>query len=240
MWVADELPADLGSLWRGATEQHAATGLLPLLCPPGHPATPGEAARADEIRLDAELAAGFAAYRRERLPYWSDPTPPDDTPEGVEPWPHDPGPPFESWPGFAPAVPAAGGSGLSAVEAAAQVASHTAASGWHSQCRLALVPARRAADLPAALDWSPEAPVPLLCALLRSWEDRFGAQPVCITESGLVVSVARPPCRLQDAEVLAVEHVLTTADSIVDDPPTPFPEYAAGLVGRHDWWFWWD
>jgi hypothetical protein len=34
--------------------------------------------------------------------------------------------------------------------------------------------------------------------------------------------------------------VLSTATSIVDDPPTPFPEYAANPVDRIDWWFWWD
>ncbi|WP_328683217.1 hypothetical protein [Streptomyces sp. NBC_00343] len=28
------------------------------------------------------------------------------------------------------------------------------------------------------------------------------------------------------AEQLALEHVLSTADNMVDDPPTPFPEYA--------------
>jgi hypothetical protein len=57
---------------------------------------------------------------------------------------------------------------------------------------------------------------------------------------GLHVSVARPPSELRHAELLALEHVLSTADSIVDDPPTPFPEYAAGLIGRTDWWLWWD
>ncbi|MFI7399157.1 hypothetical protein ACIBW9_01460 [Streptomyces sp. NPDC049541] len=31
---------------------------------------------------------------------------------------------------------------------------------------------------------------------------------------------------------------LSTADNIVD-PPTPFPEYAAELVGRTEWRFWW-
>ncbi|GAA2501196.1 hypothetical protein GCM10010276_49550 [Streptomyces longisporus] len=39
---------------------------------------------------------------------------------------------------------------------------------------------------------------------------------------------------------LALEHVLSTADNIVDDPPTPFPEYAAELIGRTEWRFWWD
>jgi hypothetical protein len=103
-----------------------------------------------------------------------------------------------------------------------------------------LRPSRPGADLPAVLEWSSEAPVPLLCALLRSWEERFGAQVVAACGSGLYVSVARPPRDMQDAELLALEHVLSTADSIVDDPPTPFPEYAAGLVGQSYWWFWWD
>lgn len=31
--------------------------------------------------------------------------------------------------------------------------------------------------------------------------------------------------------LLALEHVLSTADNIVDDPLTPFPEYAPNLVG---------
>lgn len=40
------------------------------------------------------------------------------------------------------------------------------------------------------------------------------------------VSVARPPLDRASADRLALEHVLSTADNIVDDPPTPFPEYA--------------
>ncbi|MFC8717744.1 DUF4253 domain-containing protein [Kitasatospora sp. NPDC057198] len=48
------------------------------------------------------------------------------------------------------------------------------------------------------------------------------------------------PRRADQAELLALEHVLSTAHNIVDDPPTPFPEYADRLVGRTHWWFWWD
>jgi hypothetical protein len=65
----------------------------------------------------------------------------------------------------------------------------------------------------------------LLCALLRSREERFGARVVAAFGSELHVSVAR---------------VLPTADNIVDGPPTPFPEYAAGLVGRTRWSLRWD
>lgn len=85
---------------------------------------------------------------------------------------------------------------------------------------------------------------PLLCALLRSWEERFGARVVGAFGGELFPSVARPPLDLPHAERLALEHVLSTADNIagnlVDDPSTPFPEYAAELVGRTEWRFWWD
>ncbi|MFC8344543.1 DUF4253 domain-containing protein [Streptomyces sp. NPDC057280] len=54
------------------------------------------------------------------------------------------------------------------------------------------------------------------------------------------VSVARPPLDRASAERLALEHVLSTADNIVDDPPTPFPEYAGALIGLTQWRFWWD
>ncbi|WP_405976680.1 DUF4253 domain-containing protein [Streptomyces sp. NBC_00988] len=102
------------------------------------------------------------------------------------------------------------------------------------------MPARRSADVPAIVGWAAEAPLPLLCALLRSWEERFGARVVSGFGGALTVSVARPPLDVPHAEQLALEHVLSTADNIVDDPPTPFPEYANRLVGRRQWRFWWD
>ncbi|MEU2180702.1 DUF4253 domain-containing protein [Streptomyces thermolilacinus] len=85
--------------------------------------------------------------------------------------------------------------------------------------------------LPTLQGWSAEAPLPPLCALLRSCEDRFGARVVAVSRSELHVSVARPPVTAEHAALLAWEHVLSTADNIVDDPPTPFPEYAAGSLG---------
>jgi hypothetical protein len=239
IWVSNELPEDIERLWGLVLERQESTGLLPLLCWPGSPAR-SRLAEVDAIRLEPLLAAGFAEYRRQRLPFWSNPTL-EEAPEGIEPWPHDPGPPFENWPGLAPPVVVSAGS-----PSPAQVAGRTVARLVDAErhefedCRLALVPARRSADLPALLEWSSQAPVPLLSALLRSWEERFGAQVMSACRNSLRVSVARPPLVLRDAELLACEHVLSTAASIVDDPPSTFPDYAASLVGRSDWWFWWD
>lgn len=36
------------------------------------------------------------------------------------------------------------------------------------------------------------------------------------------------------------EAAFRTPAGLVDDPPTPSPEYAAGLAGRTRWSFWWD
>ncbi|MFE6358596.1 DUF4253 domain-containing protein [Streptomyces sp. NPDC057806] len=154
---------------------------------------------------------------------------------------HDPGPPLEQWPGLAPQMPAASADSTPA-EAAASLPARLVQTGPFGldERRLVLVPARRGSDALASIGWSAKAPLPLLCALLRSWEDRFGAQTVAVFGSELHVSVARPPVDAEQANLLALEHVLSTADNIVDDPPTPFPEYAAGLVGRTNWTFWWD
>ncbi|MFB7225724.1 DUF4253 domain-containing protein [Streptomyces sp. NPDC056227] len=195
---------------------------------------------ADAVRLDEVLAAGFAEYRRSRLPFWTDPTP-APVPEGIEPWPHDPGPPFEQWPGLASEMPLAS-EGPTPEEAASNLLAGLIETGQFGldECRLVLVPAHRSSDALALIGWSAKAPLPLLCALLRSWEERFGAQVVAVFGNELHVSVPRPPVEAEHASLLALEHVLSTADNIVDDPPAPFPEYAMDLVGRTSWSFWWD
>ncbi|MFE7842301.1 DUF4253 domain-containing protein [Streptomyces sp. NPDC057474] len=238
-WVSDELPDDLEELWPRLLSEHEATGLLPVLSRADAIGEPLDPALVDAVRLEEALAADFAEYRRRRLPFWTDPTP-VPVPEDVEPWPHDPGPPFERWPGLAPAMPVTP-TGPTLWEAASGAPARIADTDFGVfECRLVLVPARRGSDALALLGRHSEAPLPLLCALLRSWEERFGAHLVAVYGGWLHVSVARPPRTIADANLLALEHVLSTADNIVDDPPTPFPEYAADLVGRDIWSFWWD
>lgn len=246
VWFSDELPEDLVELWPRLLESAEVTGLYPFICWRDDPYQVQDLSEVDAIRLDDVLAADFVEYRRRRLPYWSNPAaggavlPDDDDPEDMEPWPHDPGPPFETWPGLAAGDPGTG-AGVSAAEAGRWAVEELLGDEpFVHTCQLALVPARRSADVPAIVGWTAEAPVPLLCALLRSWEERFGVRVVSGFGGALTVSVARPPLDVPHAEQLALEHVLSTADNIVDDPPTPFPEYANGLVGRHQWRFWWD
>ncbi|WP_234439810.1 DUF4253 domain-containing protein [Streptomyces bicolor] len=214
--------------------------MVPLLCRPDSMGRPVSLDHIDAVRLDDVLATDFAEYRRRRLPFWADPTP-APVPEGIEPWPHDPGPPFEQWPGLAPQVPITS-TDPTPGEAASSLLAGLIETGRFGleECHLVLVPAHRGSDALALTGRPAGAPLPLLCALLRSWEHRFGAQVVAVFGGELHVSVTRPPVEAEHADLLALEHVLSTANNIVDDPPTPFPEYATGLVGRAAWSFWWD
>ncbi|WP_333732785.1 DUF4253 domain-containing protein [Streptomyces sp. IBSBF 3010] len=239
-WVSDDFPEAVDDLWPRLLGEQKARGLVPLLCRPYVLGRPLGLDQVDAVRLEEVLAADFAEYRRTRLSFWTDTTP-APVPDGIEPWPHDPGPPFEQWPGLAPEMTTASGD-PKPEEAAASLLSRLIERGQSGldECRLVLVPARRSSDALASIGWSAEAPLPLLCALLRSWEDRFGARVVAVSGSELHVSVARPPVEAEHANLLALEHVLSTANNIVDDPPTPFPEYATDLRGRTSWSFWWD
>ncbi|WP_328495713.1 DUF4253 domain-containing protein [Streptomyces sp. NBC_00414] len=111
--------------------------------------------------------------------------------------------------------------------------------------RLALVRARRSADIPAAIGWC--GPVNLtddvaeLCAVLRSWEDRFGIRVVALGFDQLVVSVAAPPRTLAEAEAIAAEHYAFCPDNIEQSSNDSLRAYAEHeVLGARSWSFWWD
>ncbi|WNZ09432.1 DUF4253 domain-containing protein [Streptomyces sp. 11x1] len=111
--------------------------------------------------------------------------------------------------------------------------------------RLALVFARRSADIPAAIGWTGptnhENDVARLCAVLRSWEDRFGIRVVALAYDHLVLSVATPPTTEAEAEAVAAEHFAFCPDSIWQGTPDGTrASYARTLLGEPVWSFWWD
>ncbi|MFE5211313.1 DUF4253 domain-containing protein [Streptomyces sp. NPDC056600] len=115
---------------------------------------------------------------------------------------------------------------------------------WLKDVRPALVPARRSADIPAAIGWSGplnhEGDVARLCAVLRSWEDRFGARVLALTFDQLVLSVASPPGTQEHAEAVAAEHYAFCPDNI-DQGISPLKSYAErAVLNTHLWTFWWD
>lgn len=143
------------------------------------------------------------------------------------------------WPGLAPA----GEPEADVDERAAEVAEGLAATVL-GQARIALVRARRSADVPAAIGWTGpvnfENDVARLCAVLRSWEDRFGIRVVALGFDTLTVSVAAPPRTAAEAEAVAAEHYAFCPDN-VDQGCGSLEEYAAKeVLGSPRWSFWWD
>ncbi|GAA2905138.1 DUF4253 domain-containing protein [Streptomyces mexicanus] len=140
------------------------------------------------------------------------------------------------WPGLAGALPLTAAPEVRAAEVADSL---TTERPWLKDPRLALVPARRSADIPAALGWTGplnhDDDVARPCAVLRSWEDRFGIRVVALGFDHLTVSVAAPPTGRDEALALAAEHFAFCPDA-VDRPET----YADRLLGEPAWHFWWD
>ena len=149
----------------------------------------------------------------------------------------------EAWPGTAPA-PASLSSDPD--RRAAETADALLDEGsWFKEPRLALVPARRSADIPAAIGWTGpmnyENDVARLCAVLRSWEDRFGIRVIALTFDQLVLSVAAPPTTKAEAEAVAAEHFAFCPDNIAQGDHETLREYAEhAVLGQRVWSFWWD
>jgi hypothetical protein len=114
----------------------------------------------------------------------------------------------------------------------------------HAPARIGLVAADRPADVPAAIGWLGLTNLPIdqallnLCAVLRSWEDRFGAVLIDVGFDDLRLLVERPPRSLEAAERIAAEH-FALADECTDGSRN-IPGIAASLVKACIWTFWWD
>lgn len=169
-----------------------------------------------------------------------DDEPDDEELEFLEPY-------GREWPGLAPKPsPGRGGAtDLDADDRAAEITADLIRTGWLDDPRAALVHARRSADIPAAIGWSGpvnhESDVAVLCAVLRSWEDRFGIRVIALSFDRLTVSVAVPPTTLEDAEAVAAEHYAFCPDNIEQGDHDTLGEYAEkAVLGKHTWHFWWD
>ncbi|MFJ3665859.1 DUF4253 domain-containing protein [Streptomyces sp. NPDC090106] len=161
------------------------------------------------------------------------------------------------WPGLAAPAPPAGNSdpgsspvGNSDADDPDAVAERVAdellsAGGALKEPRLALVPARRSADIPAALGWlgavNHADDAGRLGAVLRSWEDRFGIRLVALGFDELVVSVAVPPVTGAEARAVAAEHFAFCPDNLWQGSTPTLDAYAERHVrAQPAWHFWWD
>jgi Domain of unknown function (DUF4253) len=108
--------------------------------------------------------------------------------------------------------------------------------------RIGLIAADRPADVLPAIGWEGlvnrgESVLPLT-AVLRSWENRFGARLKDVGFADIRLLVERPPRTLAAAQRIAAEHVILADDCI--DGFREIPNVAARLVNAPIWTFWWD
>jgi hypothetical protein len=96
----------------------------------------------------------------------------------------------------------------------------------------------RPADAPAAIGWVGAGPDPVgVSAVLRSWEERFGALLVEITADELSLGVAVPPSTRHECLALAAEHVALCREILAADT---LRGYAACLREAREWRLRWD
>lgn len=149
---------------------------------------------------------------------------------------------FATWPGLAPP----GVAGPDPDTVAREVVASTLLSRMgpsFTPAFLGLVPVARSADISAVIGWAAAASDLLtdqeLSAVLRSWEQRFGAQVVALID-GVYLSVAAPPRTREHAEHLALEHLLLCSDNLHNQADETFPGYVDQILGADLWAFWWD
>ncbi|WP_078893183.1 DUF4253 domain-containing protein [Streptomyces sp. NRRL F-2580] len=145
------------------------------------------------------------------------------------------------WPGLAEAGPVGG---ADPEVAACELADELIGSGSLPSPRLALVPAARGADVPTAMGWcgptNHENDTARISAVLRSWEDRFGARVVALGFDELYVSVAAPPPTVARALPVAAEHFAFAPDNIWQGCGTIRAYAGEAVTGSNLWGFWWD
>lgn len=108
--------------------------------------------------------------------------------------------------------------------------------------RVGLVPAGRPADALPMLGWMgvnhPDT-VLSIAAVLRSWEDRFGARLLRIGFAEISVLAQRPPHILESAQHLAAEH-WAFCKEFGGTGLHDIPRITASLMSSPIWTFWWD
>jgi hypothetical protein len=238
LWLSEGQAAE--GEWARAYEDASSSGLWPLLLEP----------------LDRDK--GFRPWGSGELWYWGSPADQHDPASLLAQWwadhtdydaDTDPAPtaadrdavtaPYGTrWPGLAPGKEFTGDPD----SIARQYAAHLLSRG--RPMRLGLVAADRGADALAAAGWT--GPVNYtndtgqIAAIVRSWEDRFGARVVGVGFADLYLSVAAPPATMDEALPVAAEHFAFCPDNVWQSNANTLAEYASRMVGVNSWEFWWD
>ena len=230
-WVTTQPVPDAGMVWSALWDAHDQTGLVPFLLAglrsaPERPWDTREFSEPDDI---ARVGHMDAAELLEEMWDGHMPTEYEDQPDGELAAMRAPF--SRQFPGLAPAED--------------QQLTH----GQRQQvlsslppARIGLVAARRPGDvlplvgLPATDQFDSALPV---AAVLRSWEDRFGAKLLEIGFAEIRLLAERPPLAVEDAQLLAVE-IFAFCDEYGGNGLHDIPSITAALLSSPIWTFWWD
>jgi hypothetical protein len=233
-WITDWTQHAAGTTWARLSEEAPQTGLRPFLLADmaGQPGRPWGIIGSDD---DEVVSAPLDTTAIDRLDaaailadYWSadEETFAEDEEFRAMLAPFGP-----SFPGLAPAIVSEPDSELM----------RRALYQYTRDARIGLVPAQRPADVLARLGWlgavnSRETED--ITAVLRSWEDRFGARLLEVGFADIRLLVSRPPCTLEAALPIAAEHFAFSDEA--HRGLRHVDQIARAIVGNPFWDFWWD
>ena len=229
LWATDEPAEDLAEVLPSLRDPARRLGLVPVQLS-GLAGKEGDRPW-DSREFSPAPPGGTAAAAGELLASWWSmgvPDPEEDEDETAELLS-----PFgRGFPGLAPAV------GRALTQAELRSALTAVPLG-----RLGLVAAERPADVLAVLGWhgavNYEQDGDALSIVLRSWDERFGAELVAVGFDTIQLLVARPPRTLDDAQRIAAEHFAFCSDSVYQGAGS-ISQLANDLIDGPIWSLWWD
>jgi Domain of unknown function (DUF4253) len=230
-WVTRQEVADAGRVWAALSDACPETGLVPFLLG----SLPYDASRpwdTEEFSYPADTARLGQLDAAEILrEMWEGEMPSDeeDEEEG-EPWTAMRAPFTKEFPGLAPPGDVPLGTGrLDDVL------------GSLPPRRIGLVPAARPADVLPLIGWTPsdQSDALPIAAVVRSWEDRFGAQLLEVGFAEIRLLASRPPRTTRHAQHLAAEQ-FAFCDECAGQGLRDIPQITDHLLSSAIWTFWWD
>lgn len=236
-WVTHVDVPDAGRVWAALSEMQHETGLVPLLLGslPGEPTRPWDQEEffdpIDPAEADQMDAADVLKERWDGETHEVDELGQGEDPEFAEYIAGAIAPFSREFPGLAPREDAS----LSPQQLDQALSSLGVA-------RIGLVPASRSADVLPLIGWTPSDQSDALpvAAVVRSWEDRFGARLLEVGFAEIRLLVHRPPRSLDTAQRVAAEH-WAFADECDDIGRSHVADIAATLLSQPAvWQFWWD
>lgn len=114
--------------------------------------------------------------------------------------------------------------------------------GWFNKVAISLVPTGAACETPVWMrfgGWNGSPEPGVHAAMMRYWQERYGAKPVCMKFDILEFKVDRPPATPEEARALALDQYLYCSD-IVDQGVGTVDALAVTLWQAPTWFFWWD